>query len=164
MEISDRMTIDLLSHYAYVLHEDVTKLTDYEIDVARKFAVGFTKNNYKYKEYTSDFNNFVDKQIYKAITKYDYEKLEKELFDEIKLCNDLVGINNWEYSIYSNYDYDDYLFIETKNNKSNTFKIRYNIKNKSIENCNIENSLDFNLMGIIYDNSYDLEEIDNIKI
>jgi len=164
MEISDRMTLDLLSHYAYVLHEDVTKLTDTEIDEARKFATEFTKNNYKYKEYTSDFNKFVDKQIYKAITEYDYEILEKEIFDEIKLCNDLVGINNWRHSIYSNYDYDNYLFIETKNNKSNTFKIRYNIKNKSIENCNIENSSDFNLMGTIHNDSYTLEEIDNIKI
>ena len=41
MDRTDRMTIDLLNHYAFVLHENVSDITDEEIEIARNYAESY---------------------------------------------------------------------------------------------------------------------------
>ena len=58
MDRTDRMTIDLLNHYAFVLHEDVNQLTDEEIDVARNYAESYLEKNSFWESYNDDFKLF----------------------------------------------------------------------------------------------------------
>lgn len=105
MDIEDRMTLDLLNHFAFVLHEDVTELTDEEIELTRNFARKYLSKNYKWKTYVPEFNYFANRQRFEAIMGYIYEPVEKELFDKISAINSDCNIIDWNFDVYFGVDW-----------------------------------------------------------
>ena len=47
MDVRDRMAIDVLHQYAFVLHENLSDLTDEEINKARDYVDSLDKTKYK---------------------------------------------------------------------------------------------------------------------
>lgn len=161
MNPEDRMTIELLNNYAYIFHEDVTKLTNREIDEARKFASEYTKNSYVYKEYNPQFEFFVNKQRFFAVTSFDYDILEKNLYDTLKHVNDAFNINNWNFRVYYDVDYSDYFLLGNvdKNGIVDGLKLKYNIKTEEISKCDIPISSYTRIMGNLCYHATDIEDI-----
>ena len=166
MNLDDRMVIDLLNHYAFILHEDVTKVTDEEIEVARDFAHKYLKDEYKYMFYDDKFKSFVNRQRFKAISGQEYELCEKELYKKINQINTLLDMYNWRFNIYYDIDYDNYLFLGTMDDKSQFEKItlKYDIKTGDISKCNLDVSDKMVELGNIYYNYYSYDELTEIKI
>lgn len=166
MDRTDRMTIDLLNHYAFVLHEDVSKLTDDEIDIARNYAESYLLKSNHWKYYDSDFELFVNRQSFKAMTNNDYETLEKLMYQIIKEINDLVNIDDWELDIYYSLDYESKLLLSRLNKDGYHEKIDliYDIDNRSFSSCDIPISDEMDKLGTINYNSYTFYELYNVKI
>lgn len=166
MNPEDRMIIDLLHQYAFVLHEDVKDLTDEEIDFARNFATKYLEKNTHYKRYDQDFTKFVNKQTFKALTNQDYELIEKEIYQKVLEVNNLVNIYDWDIDIYYDIDYGDKLLLSRINKDGYHDKINliYNFKYKSFCSCNIKISDEMYELGNIHYNSYSIDELNNIKI
>lgn len=165
MDLYDRITIDLLNHYAFVLHENVTDLTDEEVDVARKFATDLSKKTYKYKTYTDEFVKFANKQNFKGLTKFDYESLEKDLYLKIDSANSLLNIYDWCFKIYHIVDYNDYLLLGTNGEYGyvEKIKLRYNIKTGALSSCDIEYSDEMMELGRIYHRKYDSHDLTDAR-
>lgn len=165
MNPEDRMTIELLNNYAYVLHEDVTKITNREIDKARNFATEYIKNSYVYKEYNPQFESFVNKQRFFAITSFDYDILEKNLYDTLKHVNDAFNINNWNFHVYYDADYSDYFLLGNvdENGIVDGLKLKYNIKTEEISKCDIPISSYTLIMGNLCYHTIDLKDISKLS-
>lgn len=163
MDIEDRMTLDLLNHFAFVLHENVTELTDEEIELTRNFARKYLSKNYKWKTYVPEFNYFANRQRFEAIMGYIYEPVEKELFDKISAINNDCNIIDWNFDVYFGVDYENCLLLARKFNNDGNEKISliYDIYKKSFTSCDIEISCDFDLVGNIF--KHDLNTIEKIK-
>lgn len=166
MDRNDRMIIDLLNSYAFVLHENINDLTDKEINDARNFAQKHLNNSYKWKMYDSAFELFVNKQRFEAITNTDYDLLEKNLYNKICSINNLMNIYDWDFDIYYDIDYEDSLLLSRNNNieYNSNIDLIYNIKNKSLCKCDIKISDEMYKLGNIYYNYLNYDEIDNINI
>jgi len=166
MDRTDRMTIDLLNHYAFVLHENVNELTDEEIDVARDYAESYLLRHHNWKSYDYDFTLFVNRQTFKAETNYDYIELEKLMYQVIKEINDLVNIQDWELDIYYSCDYDNKILLSRIKNDGYQEKIDliYDINNRTFNSCDISISDEMCKLGNINYNSYNFYELYNVKI
>lgn len=162
----DLMTIDLLSKYAFLLHDDIHDLTDDEINDARKFAITFLKSSNKWLEYNDKFKIFVNNHNFKSINNYDYKLLEKELYDKVLELNNLVNNYDWSFDIYFNADYDNKLFLSRINNNeyNNKINLSYDYKNKTFSKCDITLSDEMEKLGNIHYNYYDYDEIELDKI
>ena len=166
MDRTDRMTIDLLNHYAFVLHENVGDLTDEEIDIARNYADNYLLRHHNWKVYDPDFKLFINRQSFKAETNFDYIELEKLMYQIIKEINDLVNIQDWELDIYYSSDYEDKLLLSRINNDGYQEKIdlTYDINTRSFNSCNIPISDEMCKLGNINYNSYNFYELYDVKI
>lgn len=160
------MTINLLSRYAFILHENINDITDKEIDTARDFVSDYLKRNSFLKNYDKDFDLFANKQKFKVITSYDYDSIEKLIYQVIKEINDLVNIYDWEFDIYYNSDYKNTIFLSRLNNNGDCEKIdlTYNINDKTF--CSVDKPItqEMNKLGSINYNSYSLYELYNVRI
>ena len=166
MDRIDRMTIDLLNHYAFVIHEDVNNLTDEEIEVARSYAENYLIRATHWKKYDPDFNLFVNRQCFNAMTNSNYNELEKLLYQVIKDVNDLVNIDDWEFDIYYSVDYGNKLLLSRLNKDVFKEKIDliYNIDNRTFGESDIPLSSEMNKLGTINYNSYSFYELYNVNI
>ena len=166
MERIDRMTIDLLNHYAFVLHEDVNDLTDEEIDDARNYAKKYLLKQTNWKDYDIDFELFVNRQKFKAITNNDYDSLEKLIYQVVKEINDMVNIDDWEFDIYYSVDYENKLLLSRLNKDGYYEKIdlAYDIVDRSFGSFDATISDDMDKLGNINYNSYSFYELYNVRI
>lgn len=166
MNLDDRMIIDLLNHYAFLLHEDVTKVTDEEIEVARDFAHKYLEKEYKYKSYDHKFKTFVNMQKFKGLTSKEYKLCEKDLYKKILQVNNLFNVYHWKFNIYHNTDYNDYLLLGVMDEKSQFERItlKYDIRTGAISKCDMDMSDDMMELGNIYYNYYSYDELNDIKI
>lgn len=162
----DRMTIDLLNQYAFILHENIQELKDEEINIARNYAENYLKKSNNWKYYDTSFELFVNKQSYQSMTDNNYELLEKDIFEEISKINNLINIDNWEYCIYYNTSYHNKLLLSKLNEKGYHDKISliYDIENKLLNPCNIKLTKEMNKLSRIYQYYYNYDELEKIKI
>jgi len=166
MDRIDRMTLDLLNHYAFVLHENVSDITDEEIKLARNYAEKYLEKNDFWQEYNEDFKLIVNRQCFKAITNNDYETLEKLIYQVVKEINDMVNVDDWEFDIYYSVDYNNKLLLSRLNKDGYQEKINliYDIDDKQFDSCDIPISNDMEKLGNINYNSYNFYELYDIKI
>ena len=95
MDVRDRMAIDVLHQYAFVLHENLSDLTDEEINKARDFVDSLDKTKYKEVIYDDELIYFSNQQIFGATSNYDYKDIEKHLYDQIESINNAFNVDNW---------------------------------------------------------------------
>ena len=163
MDRSDRMVVDLLGHYAFVLHEDIMELSDEEIQLARNFADNYLEKNWKWKSYNSEYELFVNHQIFKAITNCDYSCLEDKLYKEISSINNIMGISDWNFKVYYSLDYENNLLLSKPDEYGiNCYiNIIYDIRNETLSACNIKVTDDMKELGDI---NYTHYVFDNLKL
>lgn len=83
MDPVERLTYKLLLNYVFVLHEDVTKVTDAEIEEARTFAKEYLKEKGLFNFLDLDMKMFVNQQTLKAITDINYKKIEDTIIKKL---------------------------------------------------------------------------------
>lgn len=166
MELSDRITLDLLNHYTFVLHEDLSDLTDDEINKARKFAEELSSKKIKYKQYTEEFMFFVNKQRFNAITNKDYDLVRKNLYDVIDSINGVMGVYDWDFKVYYDIDDIDCLYLSHIDERTNEeeFILKYNMNNKELSCFYRDKNDDLNQIEHLFNDDYSLNKMDDIKI
>lgn len=166
MDRIDRMTIELLNHYAFVIHEDVKKLTDKEIETARNYAENYLTESVHWKTYNSDFEFFVNRQKFNAMTNNDYNELEKLMYQVIRDINDINDIDDWKFDIYYGVDFGNKLLFARINDDEYKERIDliYNIDTRTFSTSDIALSEDMYKLGTIDYNSYSFYELYNVKI
>ena len=166
MDRTDRMTIDLLNHYAFVLHENVADLTDEEIEVAKKYAESYLEKNSFWKSYDNDFKMFVNKQKFNAITNKDYDSIEKLIYQVVRDINDVVDIDDWEFDIYYSVDYENKMLLSrlNKNDYCEKIDLVYDIVDRSFSPFETSITDDMDKLGSINYNSYSFYELYNVRI
>ena len=166
MDRTDRMTIDLLNHYAFVLHENVSDLTDEEIEVARNYAKSYLAKSSFRESYEDDFKLFVNRQKFKAITNNDYNSIEKLIYQVVRDINDMVNIDDWEFDIYYSVDYENKILLSRLNKDGYYEKIdlAYDIVDRSFGSFDVPISDDMDKLGNINYNSYSFYELYNVRI
>ncbi len=138
LNLEDRITIDALIHYTFIFYENIKDISNDEIETARRFATQLV-NKYKnskdyYKYYEDNFKKFVNQQIFKGITKYDYDSLKNDICKKINCFKE--GLNNswWNYGIYYDVNYADNIILINRDipltNKPD--KIIYNINKRTV--------------------------------
>jgi len=160
MDRSDRMVVDLLNHYAFVLHENLSDLTDDDIEKARNFADNYLKEDWKWEVYDQRFNYFVNQQRFKAITSNDYNNLEKKAYDVIYFVNNVMGVNDWNFKIYYSVDHDDCLLLSKPDIDGCYLNIDlvYNYEMDSLKANKIKITDEMEELGIIYPNCYKIKK------
>lgn len=166
MDRVDRMTIELLNHYAFVIHEDVKKLTDKEIEIARNYAENYLTESVLWKTYNSDFEFFVNRQKFNTMTNNDYNELEKLMYQIIRDINDINDIDDWKFDIYYNVDFGNKLLFARINDDEYKERIDliYNIDTRTFSTSDIALSEDMYKLGTIDYSSYSFYELYNVKI
>lgn len=164
MDVRDRMAIDVLHQYAFVLHENLSDLTDEEINKARDFVDSLDKTKYKEVIYDDELIYFSNQQIFGATSNYDYKDIEKHLYDQIESINNAFNVDNWHFVLYYDMSEPDTLYLKHKNQYLMT--IKYNMKDMSISNCEKLIHDDMINVGYIYNNCYnkDITSMDDIRI
>ena len=160
MDRSDRMVVDLLNHYAFVLHENLSDLTDDDIEKARNFADNYLKEDWKWEVYDQRFNYFVNQQRFKAITSNDYNNLEKKAYDVIYFVNNVMGVNDWNFKIYYSVDHGDCLLLSKPDIDGCYLNIDlvYNYEMDSLKANKIKITDEMEELGIIYPNCYKIKK------
>ena len=99
----ERLTYRLLSHYAFVLHDNPSDITDIEINEARQFALKYVErhNNKLPQILDKESKEFVNKVILKTTTDINFDELVIKLLDKLK--NDDYFI---EFNFYNDSNYD----------------------------------------------------------
>ena len=166
MKKSDRMLIDILLEYAFIMHEDLKDITDDEIAIARNYAESYLENKDFWKNYNSDFELFVNRQKFQFMTDNDYESIEKLIYQVVKEINDLVDIYDWDLDIYYSVDYENKLLLSRLNKDGYYEKIDliYDFVDRSFSPCDILISDDMDKLGNINYNSYTFYELYNVRI
>lgn len=158
----DRMTVDLLNNYAFILHENLEDITDKEINKARNFANEYLKNNSKWKHYNYHLQLFINRQKFEAMTNNDYDLLRINLCETICQLNNLFNIYDWNFDIFYNIDYSDYLLLSKS--QDGYIELMYNIRNNSFSKCHIQLSNDMYKLGNINYYDFKIEQLDSVKI
>lgn len=159
MNIEDRITIALLNHYAFVIHENITDLTNEEIDTAREFAMTL---NGKYVEYSDAFKSFANQQRFKATTNKDYNVLMEDIFCQLNATHSLLNIYDWKYRVFYDLDYENYLLLAKEDEYGcvNKIDLQYNIQTGVLSKSNIKDNIYImEKLGELHHNSYDIENI-----
>ena len=166
MDRTYRMTFDLLNHYAFVLHENVSELTDEEIETARNYAESYLEKRNSWNDYKEDFKLFVNKQKFKAITNQDYDSIEKLIYQVVRDINDIVNIDDWEFDIYYSVDYENKILLSRLNKDGYYEKIdlAYNIIDRSFGSFEMPITDDMDKLCNINYNSYSFYELYNVRI
>lgn len=110
MDPVERLTYKLLLNYAFVLHEDVTKVTDEEIEEARIFAKKYLKEKGLSNFLDLDMKMFVNQQTLKAITDINYKKIEDSI---IKKMAEKTNQNFYLKIYIDTNNYDKMIVIQT---------------------------------------------------
>lgn len=160
MDRNDRMVVDLLNHYAFVLHENLSDLTDEDIELARNFANSYLKEDWKWEVYDQRFIFFVNQQRFKAITNNDYNNLEKKAYDVIYFVNNVMGVNDWNFKVYYSVEHDDCLLL-SKPDKDGCYlniDVVYNYETDSLKANKIKITDEMEELGIIYPNCHKIKK------
>jgi len=165
MDIRDRMAIDVLHQYVFVLHENLSDLTDEEINKARDYVDSLNKTKYKEVTYDDELIYFSNQQIFGATSNYNYEDVERRLYKQIESINNAFGVNDWHFVLYYDMCEPDLIYLKHKNQYLMT--IKYNMKDMSISSCEKLINDDMINVGYIYNNyciEKDIDSMDDIKI
>lgn len=164
MDPIDRMTIDLLNHYAFTLHEDVTNLTDDEINKAKEFATNYLNNNFKWKDYDPKFSLFVSEQTFNAITGNDFSQIKVDLYQKILSLNNLMNVYDWFFEIYYDIDIPDCLLLSKRSSFPERIDLTYNFKDKVFRNFEKEITNEMYKLSHLYYDCMNVDGLDGIKI
>jgi len=165
MDPVDRMTIDLLSHYAFTLHEDISKTTDEDIQLAREFATEYLKNDYKWKDYDSRFSIFVNTQVVNAMINNNVDQIKTDVYQKILSLNNLMNVYDWYFDIYYDVDMPNCLLLAKRSSfGSDNIDLSYNFNDKTFQNCDTKVTDEMYKLGNIYYDCMNVDELESIKI
>ncbi len=128
MQPEERLTYTLLLHYSYVLHEDVTKVSDEEIQKARDFSKLYLDNHRILpNDIDSELQSFVNKQVLKAITGMNFDDIKnemaKKIYDDLSISNCIGNLKKASLDYYFDTNNYDSIIIKVSNNNKSTFYI-----------------------------------------
>ena len=128
MQPEERLTYTLLLHYSYVLHEDVTKVSDEEIQKARDFSKLYLDNHRILpNDIDSELQSFVNKQVLKAITGMNFDDIKnemaKKIYDDLSISNCIGNLKKASLDYYFDTNNYDSIIIKVYNNKKSIFYI-----------------------------------------
>lgn len=164
MDPIDRMTIDLLNHYAFTLHEDVTNLTDDEINKAKEFATNYLNNKFKWKDYDPKFSLFVNEQVFNAITNNDFSQIKTDLYQKILSLNKLMNVYDWFFDIYYDVDMPECVLLSKRSSFPDRIDLTYNFNDKTFRNVYKKITNEMYKLGHLYYDCMDVDGLESIKI
>lgn len=128
MQPEERLTYTLLLHYSYVLHEDVTKVSDEEIQKARDFSKLYLDNHRILpNDIDSELQSFVNKQVLKAITGMNFDDIKnemaKKIYDDLSISNCIGNLKKASLDYYFDTNNYDSIIIKVSNNNKSIFYI-----------------------------------------
>ena len=165
MDSVDRMTIDLLNNYAFVLHEDVSNIADDEIEVARKFAEEYLKKDYKWKDYDSNFCLFVNTQRVNAMIDNDVNQIKEDMYQKIVSLNNLMNVYDWYFDIYYCENIPDCFLLSKRSSfGSDNIDLSYNFKDNLFQSREMKVTDEMYKLGNLYYDCMDIVGLDVVKI
>jgi hypothetical protein len=88
MQPVERLTYRMLQHYAFVLNENPSQISDAEIQKARDYAKEYLKNNDMPSDINEEIELFINKERFLAITNIDYDSIKDTIKEDFSTVFD----------------------------------------------------------------------------
>lgn len=132
MEPVERLTYRLLLHYAFIVNDDPSKISDNVIQKARDFAVVYVNKYYNVLPDTLDeaMHRFVNKEIMKYTTGIEFDDIKMDIIN--KLSNNLPESDCYITFFLDDDSYDNIIIKSVSYEEKKLDFYIYNLIDKSI--------------------------------
>ena len=165
MQPEERLTYRLLLHYAFILHEDVTKISDEEIERARNISRAYFQNHRILpKDIDNELQEFINKEILRAIANINFDDLKNEIakkvYNDLTMSNCIGNLKKASIIYYIDSNNYNSIIIKVSNKRKAAFYI-YDIGMNTISKIK-HNNLSLNRIDILERAIFNKKLLNNI--